>query len=431
MAIPMMISMMVQALYNVVDSIFVAQLSENALTAVSLAFPVQNLMISVGVGTGVGINAFLSKSLGEKDFESVNKSAANGIFLAWAGCAAFMLIGFFLSEAFFRTQTDIREIVRYGQDYMFIVCVCSFAMFNQTVLERLLMSTGKTFYAMISQTVGAMVNIALDPVLIFGLFGFPRLEVAGAAWATVAGQVLAALVAFYFNLRKNHEIHIRFKGFRPSGAIIRRIYAVGFPTILMMSVGSVMTYGLNLILISFTATATAVFGVFFRLQSFLFLPVFGITNAMVPILAYNFGARKKNRILKAIRLSVIYAVGIMVVGTSLFELYPAKLFSLFNATPAMLAIGVPAFRIMCSTFPFAGFCVVAASVFQALGSGIESLIVSVTRQLVVLLPAAWLLSLTGTLGAVWWSFPIAECVTLAMSAYFLKRAYDNKIKIIA
>jgi putative MATE family efflux protein len=428
MSIPMIISMLVQALYNVVDSIFVAQINEKALTAVSLAFPIQNLMIGVGVGTGVGINAFLSKSLGEKNFDNVNKTAQNGIFLSWLTCAMFMLIGFTCSTAFFRSQTNDPEIVRFGREYLSVICIFSFGMFNQIVFERLLMSTGKTFYSMISQTVGAVTNIILDPIMIFGLLGCPRMGVTGAALATVIGQTFGALLGLYFNLRFNHEIKLTVRGFRPNLSIMKRIYAVGLPSILMGSIGSVMTYGLNTILIAFTSTAVAVFGVYFKLQSFVLMPLFGLNNGMVPIIAYNFGARKKERIISTIKLSLMYAVGIMVLGTVIFQVFPNLLLAQFNATPEMLALGVPALRIISTHFLFASFCVVSLSVFQALGNGVASLIVAGSRQLIFLLPIAWLLSLTGSVNAIWWSFPITEFVTLAMCAFFMKRVYDAKIK---
>jgi putative MATE family efflux protein len=430
MSIPMMISMMVQALYNIVDSIFVARINENALTAVSLAFPVQILMFSTGLGTGVGINAFLSRSLGERNFDRVNKAAANGLFLVWTSSLLFVIVGFFFAEPFFRSQTNIEEIVRYGKDYLFVVCVFSAAVFSQVTFERLLASTGKTFYSMISQGAGALINIILDPIMIFGLFGFPRMEVRGAAIATVIGQAAAALIALYFNLTKNHEVKLSFRGFRPDGAIIKNIYRVGIPSILMQSIGSVMTYGFNRILISFTETAAAVFGVYFRLQSFIFMPVFGLNNAMVPIVAFNYGARQKERITRTITLSIRYAVGIMLLGALAFELFPGALLTMFNATGEMLAIGTSALRIIAIHFLLAGFCVVFISVFQALGNGMESLFVSFARQILVLLPAAWLLSLSGSVHMVWWSFPIAESAALIISSVLIKRIYDRRIKFL-
>lgn len=427
MSIPMMASMLVQALYNVVDSIFVAQINENALTAVSLAFPVQNLMIAFASGTAIGVNALLSKSLGEKNFKRANQAANNGIFLFILTYIAFAIFGLVGSRAFFQSQTDIAEIVAFGTDYLFVCTTFSFALFGQIILERLLQSTGKTFYAMITQTVGAVVNIILDPIMIFGLLGFPAMGVKGAAIATVIGQICGMSLALWFNLRKNHEIRIAIRELKPNLEIVKRIYSVGIPSVLMISIGSIMSYFLNRILLSFTETATAVFGVYFRLQSFVFMPVFGLNQGVIPIVAYNFGARKKERIVKTLRLSIIYAVGIMFTGLALLQLFPREMLMLFNATENMLAIGIPALRTISLSFVFAGFCVVASGVFQALGNGILSLAVSVIRQLVVLLPAAFLLSLSGTVTAVWWAFPIAEIASVIFSALFLKRVYSRQI----
>jgi len=427
MSIPMMASMLVQALYNIVDSIFVSQISENALTAVSLAFPVQNLMIAFGAGTGTGVNALLSKSLGEKNYDRANKAAVNGIFLFFLTFIAFSIFGILGSRAFFRSQTNIPEIVDYGTDYLFICTTFSLPLFGQIIFERLLQSTGRTFYAMISQATGAIVNIILDPIMIFGLLGFPALGVKGAAIATVIGQTSGMLVALWFNLRKNHEIRIMFRQFRPNLEIIKKIYAVGIPSTLMISIGSIMNYFLNRILLSFTETATAVFGVYFRLQSFVFMPVFGLNHGLIPIVAYNFGARKKERIIKAVRLSIIYAVFIMFTGLVLLQLLPHEMLMLFNATENMLFIGIPALRTISLSFIFAGFCVVAGGVFQALGNGVLSLIVSVIRQLVVLLPAAYLLSLTGSVNSVWWAFPISEIASFVFSVIFLRRVYKRQI----
>jgi putative MATE family efflux protein len=424
----MMLSMMVQALYNIIDSIFVARINENALTAVSLAFPIQALIIGIAVGTGVGINALLSKSLGEHDFEKVNKSAVNGLFLSWVCSAVFLAAGVLFSEFYFLTQTNISEIIEYGRDYMSIVCIFSFTVFNQITLERLLSSTGKTFYAMVSQLTGAVVNIALDPIFIFGLLGCPRMGVKGAAIATVIGECCGALTALIFNLKVNKEIKLSFKGFRPDGKIIKSIYAVGVPSILMQCVGSLMIYGVNRILILFTSTANAVFGVFFRLQSFIFMPLFGMNNAIIPIIAFNYGARNRDRIVKTIKLSFVYAGCIMTAGLLLFQLLPAQMLRLFNATSDMLAIGVPAFRILSTIYIFAGFCIVSVSVLQAMGNAIHGLVVVSARQLLVLLPAAWLLSLTGHLEAVWLSFPIAEIASLAASAFFIKRLFATKLR---
>lgn len=428
MSAPMMFSMMVQALYNIVDSIFVAQIGENALTAVTMAAPVQFLMIGIGIGTGVGINSLLSRSLGERNFEMVNKSAVNGLFLVWVSSAVFMILGWFLTDFYFRTQSDIEEILQYGKDYLLVVTLCSFVIFNQVTFERLLISTGKTFYSMISQGAGALTNIILDPIMIFGLFGFPRMGVKGAAIATVAGQLVGTSIALYYNFTKNHEIKISFRNFRPEWKIIRSIYSVGIPSILMQCIGSAMNYAINRILITFTPTAIAVFGVFFRVQSFIFMPVFGLNNAVVPIVAFNYGARNRKRIIKTIKLSLLYAGCIMFTGFILFQFFPGLLLRMFNATEEMMSIGIAAFKIVSLIYIFAGFCIVVGSVFQALGNGIESLFVAIGRQLVVLLPAAWFLSLTGNVNAIWWSFPIAECISLVLSIFFFWQTYMKKIK---
>lgn len=430
MALPMMMAMLVQALYNVVDSIFVSQLGENALTAVSLAFPVQNLMIAVSTGTGVGVNALLSKSLGEKNFDQVNKAASNAVFLYVCSYLVFLIFGLVGVRPFFTSQTDIAEIVEYGTEYLQICSIASFGLFLQICFERLLQSTGKTFYTMIVQGVGAIMNIILDPIFIFGLFGVPKMGVAGAAVATVAGQIGGMLVGIFFNAAKNPEIQLSLRGFRPHGPTIKRIYAVGVPSIVMASISSIMTFGMNKILLAFSSTATAAFGVYFKLQSFIFMPVFGLNNGMVPIISYNYGARNKSRIIHTIQLSIAYAVGIMVVGFGVFQLFSDKLLAMFNASADLLAIGIPALRIISVSFLFAGFCIVAGSVFQSMGNGVHSLIVSVARQLVVLLPVAFLLSLTGNLEAVWWSFPIAEVASVALSGYFLWKTYVKVIKPI-
>ena len=431
MSIPMMISMLVQALYNVVDSYFVAQISEDALNAVSLAFPVQNLMIAVAVGTGVGINALLSKSLGEKRQRRANAAAMNGLFLAVVSCLVFMVIGLTCSRFFFQVQTNQQSIVDYGTDYMMIVCGLSVGLFVQTASDRALQATGRTIYTMITQAVGAIINIIMDPILIFGLLGFPRMEVAGAALATVLGQILAACLSIFFNLTCNHDLQFHFRDFRPEMRIIGRIYSVGLPSIIMQSIGSVMVFGMNKILIAFTTTATAVFGVYFKLQSFVFMPVFGLNNGMVPIVAYNYGARRPDRIKKTIQMSIIYAVCIMLVGLMIFQMVPDLLLNLFRSegdSGNMLVIGIPALRIISLSFLFAGYAIVCSSVFQALGHGVLSLAVSVVRQLVVLLPVGFLLSLTGNLELVWWAFPIAELFSLTLCTIFLRRVYLQEIK---
>ena len=422
MAIPMMISMLVQAFYNVVDSIFVAQLSEDALNAVSLAFPLQNLMIAFGTGTAVGINALLSRSLGEKNQEMVDKAANTGIFLALCNFVVFALIGVFFSRTFFEMQAGGEQIiVDYGVDYASSCLGLSIGIFSQFCFERLLQSTGRTTLAMVTQLTGALINIVMDPILIFSYFGFPRLEVAGAAIATVLGQIVAACFAIFMNLKFNRDVHIRPREIRWNGAIAREIYRVGFPTIVMQSIGSVMVFGMNKILFGFTKTATAVFGAYFKLQSFIFMPVFGLNNGMVPLVAYNFGAARMDRVKRTVKLAVCTAVAIMAVGLAIFQLAPEVLLSFFDASAEMDSIGSVALRIISISFLFAGFCIIAGSVCQAIGNPFYSLIVSVARQLVVLLPVAWLLAQTGRLELVWVAFPIAELMSLTLSVIFLRR----------
>lgn len=418
MALPMIISMLVQALYNIVDSIFVSRICEDALTAVSLAFPVQNLMIAISSGTGVGVNALLSRSLGAKNQEAADKAAKNGIFLAICSYLVFLILGLTACNLFFRMQTDSATIIAYGDTYLSICMICSFGMFIQMMFERLLQATGRTIYTMFTQGTGAIINIILDPILIFGMFGLPKLGIAGAAVATVAGQIIASVMAVFFNFKFNTDVSLKGR-FRPSGHIIGQIYSVGIPSILMMSISSVMVYGMNRILIAFTSTATAVFGVYFKLQSFIFMPIFGMNNGMVPIIAYNYGACKPDRIKKTIALAMVYAECIMLIGLLVFKLKPDLLLSFFNASPEMLAIGEPALRTISWSFLVAGICIISSSTFQALGNGLYSLAVSFGRQLVVLLPAAYLLSLTGNIHAVWWSFPIAEVASLALSLTFM------------
>ena len=421
MSAPMMISMIVQACYNIVDSIFVSQLSENALNAVSLAFPLQQLMIAVCGGTAVGMNALLSQALGAKKFDRANRVANTGIFLFAISCIVFILIGLVASRPFFMLQTDVEEIVEYGTDYATICLTFSVGIFGQFCFEKILQATGRTFLTMITHLVGAIINIILDPILIFGLLGFPRLEVAGAAIATVAGQIVAAILAIIFNVKLNPEVHISTKLIRWDSKIVKDIYKIGLPSIIMQSIGSIMTFCLNKILIAFTTTATAVFGAYFKLQSFIFMPIFGLNNGMVPIVAYNYGAKNLKRIKKTVTLSIAIAMSIMTLGLIAFELIPDVLLSFFNASEEMLTIGVPALRIIGIHFVLAGFCIIAGSVCQAIGNPTHSLIVSVCRQLLVLLPVAWLLAQTGRLELVWFAFPIAECVSLILSAIFLAK----------
>ena len=422
MAIPMMISMLVQAMYNVVDSVFVSRISENALNAVSLAFPLQNLMIAVGAGTAVGINALLSRSLGEKRQDMADRAAGTGIFLSLCNAVVFACIGIFLSRAFFMAQAkSVPEIVEMGTAYTRICLGLSVGLFSQFCFERLLQSTGRTVLAMTTQLVGAVINIVLDPVFIFGLCGMPRLGVTGAAVATVLGQMVAAVLAIVMNLKKNPDIHIRPRLIRWDKTVARETYRAGVPPIVTQSIVSVMTFGMNKILFVFTPTATAVFGAYFKIQSFIFMPVFGLNNGMVPIISYNYGAARPDRVWKTVRLTIFTAVGIMCLGFLAFQTIPDVLLSLFDASAEMTAIGVPALRTISISFLLAGFCIIAGSVCQAIGNPLYSMVVSVCRQLVVLLPAAWLLSRTGRLELVWWSFPIAEIASVTLSTIFLRR----------
>ena len=424
MAIPMMLSMMVQALYNVVDSIFVAKLSEDALTAVSLGFPMQNLLIAFATGLGVGINALLSRSLGEKNQHMVDQSARQGFFLEMCAALLFMVIGLFGSGLFIRSQTDNPAIIADGITYLRIcIGICPFC-FMAIFFERMLQATGKTKLSMVAQMTGAIVNIVFDPICIFVL-GW---GVAGAAAATVFGQFCGAMVALFLHLKYNKEIHLSFKGFKPNGHVISTILGVGVPSIIMASIGSVMTYSMNRILNGFTSTAVAVFGVYFKLQSFIFMPVFGLNNAIVPIIAYNYGARHPDRMKKTIKLAVAVAMSIMFCGFLLMQIIPHVFLGFFDASADMLAIGVPALRTISIAFLAAGACIIIGSTFQALGKGIYSMFVSIARQLVVLVPVAWLLSKTGNLNAVWWSFPIAEIMGAAVTAYFFLHINKTIIK---
>lgn len=432
MSLPMMISMLVQALYNIVDSIFVSKLSENALTAVSLAFPLQMLLIAIATGTGVGMNALLSKALGERRSDEVNRIASNAAFLYFVSYVVICILGFTIVKPFYMSQmghADV-EIMEMGIDYLSTVMIFSFGLLSQIYFERLLTSTGKTIFSMTSQLCGAITNIILDPILIFGLCGLPKMGVTGAAVATVIGQCVAAVVAFTCNHKYNHEVKLIFHGFRPNGRIIGTIYAIGIPSIIMQSIGSVMTYSMNRILIEFSSTATAVFGVYFKLQSFFFMPVFGLNNGITPIIAFNYGAQNRKRMVKTIKLSMITAFCLTFIGFLCFEFIPQTLLGMFSASADMLKIGVPALRIIGIHYLIAWFCIICGTVFQALGKAVFSMIVSIMRQLIILVPAAYILSKLGGLHAVWWSFPIAEIVSLTVSLFFLFRIYRTIISTI-
>lgn len=438
MSIPMAISMLVQALYNIVDSIFVARVDapQYALAAVSLAFPIQSLMIALTAGTGVGMNAYLSKNLGMKNFDEANKTASNALFLAFITWLVIALFGVFGVKLFYSFQTPTAAIREYGLDYLSIVCILSFGLVFQITFERLLQSTGKTVYSMIMQGTGAVANIILDPIMIFGLLGFPRMEAAGAALATVIGQIVAAVLGLIFNLKVNKDLHITLKGFRPSGRIIKKIYGVGVPSIIMQSITSVMTLALNKICYMFpediAKNGVNVLGVYFKVQSFIFMPVFGLTNGMVPIVAYNYGANHRKRIISTTKLAVAIAVSIMIIGLAMFEFIPELLLKMFTSDGEMIRMGVLAFREIAPSFLLAGFSIIIVSTLQALGHGIYSMIISISRQLIVLVPVAFILvKIFGTIDAMWLSFTIAEVASLALCLIFYSKVYKNTIKKLA
>ena len=427
MSLPMMISMLVQALYNIADSMFVTWYDTDAMTGLTLAFPLQNLMIAVAAGTGVGINALLSRSLGERNAERANQAANTGLFLTFISYLVFLVIGLTVAKPFIEFTASSSMEAEYGSTYITICCTLSIGLFFQVMLERLLQSTGRTFYSMISQMTGALINIALDPILIFGCFGVPSMGVAGAAYATVFSQMVASLVSLFLNLKCNSDIKLSFNMIlHPVKEVVKEIYAVGVPSILMMSIGSVMTALLNLILGQFPGAVT-VFGVYFRMQSFFFMPIFGLNNGLIPVLAYNYGAKNADRIKQALRFAITLAITIMAIGTVCFEIFPGLLLKIFNANETMMTTGVPALRTIALHFPIAAVCIVLGSIFQAFSQSIYSLIISLFRQLIALIPAAFLLSLSGNVHMVWWAFPIAEIVSLTLSTIFFKKVYSKTV----
>ena len=428
MALPMIISMLVQALYNVVDSIYVAQISERAVTALSLAFPVQNIQIGLAVGIGVGINSLLSKSLGERNQEVVNKTAGNGLVLMLISTALLMAFGVFGVRPYYEIQSTVAETVEGGIAYTRICCLFVLGSFVQILCERLLQSTGRTVLSMVTQGVGAITNIILDPIFIFGWFGLPAMGIAGAAVATVIGQWMGALMGIYFNVKKNPEVQLGLKYLKLDKRVVSMILAVGVPSIIMNSIGSVMNFCMNQILQGFTETATGVFGIYFKLQSFFFMPLFGLNGATISIIAYNYGARKPERILKVLKLAVGSALGLMIAGFAAFQLVPDLLLGMFNPSDAFLEIGRACLRTISWSFPLAAICISVGSCFQALGNGIYMTIVSLARQMFVLLPVAYLMSLSGNVNLVWLSYPIAEIVSSTLTVLFFLRIYRQRIK---
>ena len=428
MALPMIISMLVQALYNVVDSIYVSQISENAVTALSLAFPIQNLQIGFAVGIGVGVNALLSKSLGQKDQENANFAAGNGAVIMVIATVVFMIFGIVGVEPFFRIQTDVPATLEASITYTRICSIGCLGVFISILCERLLQSTGRTIYTMITQSMGAIINIILDPILIHGQLGLPAMGIAGAAWATIIGQWSSAILGIIFNLTCNPEVHLHPKYFRLRGKTVAPILTVGIPSVVMNGIGSVMTFGMNQILQGFRETATSVFGVYFKLQSFFFMPLFGLNNATISIIAYNYGARRPERIMKTLKISSVSALTLMSTGMLIFQFAPELLLSMFNPSQDFMTMGCAALRTISFAFPIAAVCIALSASFQALGNGIYSTIISLARQLIVLLPAAYLLSLSGDVNLVWWSYPIAEIISGALTFYFFLRIYRQRIK---
>lgn len=431
MALPMILSMLVQALYNVVDSIYISRISESAVTALGLAFPVQNLLIGFATGIGVGMNALLSKSLGENDRDRVNRTAGNGIFLTLVATGLFMLFGVFCSRSYFEIQSDVAETVEGGTQYTAICCVFSLGIFVEILGEKLLQASGRTVYTLYTQGTGAIINIILDPILIFGWFGLPEMGIAGAAWATVIGQWVAAILAVIFNWKCNPDVQFALKYIKPKKEVIAPILGVGVPSVIMVAIGSVMNFGMNQILQGFKhygETATGVFAIYFKLQSFFFMPVFGLNNATISIVAFNYGARNPRRITKTLKIAVCSVLAVMLLGIASFQLLPELLLEIFNPSDDFLAIGISALRIISLSFPLAAIGIALSASFQALGNGIYSTITSLCRQLIVLLPVAHLLSLSGDVHLVWWAFPIAEVVSVAVTLLLFTRIYAQKIK---
>lgn len=437
MSLPMIASMIVQALYNVVDSIFVARVSKDALDAVGAAFPIQNILIGVGTGTAVGVNALLSKSLGQKEYDRANSIAKNGVFLALCAYIAFLLFGFFGVDLYMESCNVNEEVKRLGSEYLKIVCLLSGGVFFQIMFERLLQSTGRTIFTMFTQGIGAIINIVLDPILIFGYLGFPAMGIKGAAYATVIGQIIAAILAVVFNIIKNSDIRLDFRRFRPNAKVIGRIYAIGVPSILMVGIGSIMTYCMQRILSGMKDTAGmgyTVYNVYFKLQSFFFMPLFGMNNGVIPIVAYNYGARNRKRMMSTLKLAMVMAFCFMAAGFVAMQVFPKELLSIFKPENCDLElfydVGATALRIICLHLPLAGFCIAIGSVFQALGRGMFSMIVSAARQLLVLIPVAYLLSLTGKVASIWWCFPIAEVMSLIVSVGLFVYLYRKEIRHI-
>ena len=430
MSLPIIASMLVQALYNIVDSVFVSRVSEQALTAVSLAFPAQNLMIGLATGTAVGVNALMGRALGAGQRERADRVANHGVLLAIVGFVISAILGAACSDLFFRSQTQVESIILMGNDYLRVVTIGSLGMFCQIMYERLLQGTGRSILSMYTQGLGAIINIILDPIFIFTL----NMGVTGAAVATIIGQYFGCALAIYFNHKKNTDITLSPRGFRPNFRLIGEIYAIGLPSVIMIAIGSVMTFLMNKILIVYHAaheTAATAFGIYFKLNSFIFMPVFGMNNGVVPIVAYNYGAQNRKRMMETIKRGALYASCIMVLGTILFWAIPGPLLKIFDATDTMLSVGIPALRIISLSFCMAGACIALGSSFQALGKSLYSMITSIVRQLVFLIPIAYVLARygasVGNSNLVWWCYPIAEIASLALTLVFFSRLYKTMI----
>lgn len=425
MSLPTMFSMIIQAMYNIVDSVFVSSLGQDALTALSLAYPLQLMTISVAVGTGVGINSFISRRLGEKNQELANNGAANGIFISIISWLVFLLVGIFLTVPFFKLFNPTPGVMKYGVDYTSIILIFSVGVMVEIAIEKVLQATGNMIFPMIFQLIGAVTNIVLDPLFIFGIGPFPRMEVAGAAIATVIGQILAMLFAIYIFFFKKHAVQVHVRNFKPNLKIIKNIYAVGFPSIIMQSISSVLVVGLNAILMGFSEAAVSVHGIYYKMQSFVFMPVFGLNQGLMPIMGYNFGAKNKDRLHSAIRYGCIIAAFIMLCGTVIFWIFPAQILSLFNANDDILNMGIKAMRFISLSFLPAAIDIIFSTTFQAVGKGFSSMILSLLRQLVFILPAAFVLSNFGV-NAVWFAYPIAEVGALIV-AIFLYTRINRKV----
>lgn len=428
MSLPAMFSMLVQGMYNIVDSMFVARVGNDAFTAISLALPIQMLMIAFSVGTGIGLNSLISRRLGAGKQEDADNAATHGIFLGLVTGLTFAIIGLIAIKPFFGMFTSDEAIYTMGCQYGFVVTFFSMGSFLEVYTEKIIQSTGNMLYPMVMQLIGAITNLILDPIMIFGLFGFPKLGVRGAAIATVTGQIIAMIFGLYILFNRNHGVNIHFKNFRPKLDIIKEIYKVGFPSIVMQSISSFLITALNGILINFSASAVNVLGIYYKVQSFIFMPLFGLCQGLMPIMGYNFGARNKKRLLDALKYGLTIAIAIMSLGTAVFMIFPSQLLAIFNANEEVLALGIPALRIVSLCFIGASVGIILSNTYQSVGNGLYSLIVSILRQAVIILPFAFIMSKFWGVTAVWMSFPVSEYIATSVSIVLMVRVYRTKIK---